>query len=421
MIAILYTIFFAFTMPVLFFRNRLAGTIYSVLFLYSIFAIVGYLYFPGMSESILAYFGDQAGYVGASFIFLSMVAFFTINLFLYRPRPAGAPPERGLAISFDRNNEVSAFSILLVYGLAAAFAFFLFLTFEDLSWSEAQQDDISLRVVIFIAAFKLSVGILCFLYICIMSKVPKNYAVFIPAFLFYLVTFLVASVKLGNRTDPAALIVGILFFESSRRTLDAKTILRSLLLVLIGIIGLSVIEFFRYDTEGSIASLTDKIIQNDYFAPAHMLFASIAYDFVDLNEVIASNFNNALILQDYPYLQQSVTDLFNLGVATRSAGYAFYIFSEGYIAFGFLGFLYNATVTSSFLRLWNSFAFSDSKFFNTLILSILATMSINVCRSQSSQYIKILYTYFIPVMIFIVIILGVRVGLQRRVIRDDLT
>ena len=86
MVLLLYIGFCIVTIPILFIRDRLIGIIYALLFLYSAFAFIGYLYMPGLSESILAYFGDQAGYQALYFVFLSMALIFGINFLLYKAK-----------------------------------------------------------------------------------------------------------------------------------------------------------------------------------------------------------------------------------------------------------------------------------------------------------------------------------------------
>lgn len=417
MILLLYVLFCIFTIPILFERDRLFGIIYSLLFLYSVFSLIGYLYMPGLSESIRAYFGNFVGEVALNFIFSSMILIFIFNYILYRPKNIASV---GMQTNYNRNSNFSLFAIFIPYFWIFIFTYYLYQNLDRLSWDEAQKENIELSLTIFIALFKMTVGILIMIYVMMREKCYVNYQRMLFPFFVLLALFLISSFLLGNRTDPAAFVVGMLFYESSKQKLSLKLVLKSMALVTLAILVLSVIEFFRYENNYSVATLTERIVRNDYFAPAHMLFASIAYDFVDFGEVFRSNFNNAMILQNYPYLQETVTDLFNEGVATRSAGYAFFVLSEGYIAFGFWGgILYNAIIITLFVRFWNSLALTDSRFINLLIKTILATMCINVVRTQSSQFIKITYTYFIPVLVIAFVMLGLRLGLERRVVRED--
>jgi hypothetical protein len=414
----LYALFCLVTIPILFQKDRLIGIVYALLFVYSVFSLIGYMYIPELSVSISAYFGEKVGYTALYFIFSSMFLIFISNMIIYGQYSAKTVG-RGFQTNFTKEGVFTHFSLSIPTFIALIFAFFLYMNLDKLSWAEAQQENIDLSLSVFIAMFKIMVGIIVVIYVIIREKCFQNYSKLIPSFICLVVLFLISSAFLGNRTDPAALIVGILYFEFSRQNLSLRVLSRSFVLILISIALLSVVESVRYDNAVSAAGITEKIIRNDYFAPAHMLFASIAYGFVDFGEVLRSNFSNAMILQYYPYLQETVTDMFNEGVATRSAGYAFFLLSEGFIAFGFLGIFYNAVVVSFFVRLWNSFGCTDSRFVNLLIKTVLATMCINVVRTQSSQFIKITYTYFLPVMFIAFLILGLKVGLARRTVRFE--
>lgn len=418
MLLALYLIFCIITVPALLLRNRLVGTIYGILFLYSIFALFGYLYMPGLSEGILAYFGDNVGHEATLFIFASMALIFVINIALYAGKSQGQAM-RGFATNFALSSRFPILCIAIPYFLAGGLAFLAYDNAERLSWEAAQQVDVPLEFSVLLGLFKLSVGILAAIYVMIREKLRTNYRQLIFPFILYLSVFVVLSILLGNRTDPAALALGIIFYESLKNKINFKMIIKSFVVIFLVVISLSFIEFIRYENNYSVSSLTERIVRNDYFAPAHMLFAAIAFDFVDAREAWQSISNNALILQNYPYLQERVTDLFNPGVATRSAGYAFYVLSEGYIMLGFAGVFYNAFVISLYVRLWALSACTDSRVVNILIQTVLATMCINVVRSQSSQFVKVYYTYFIPVMIIVVIMLGLTMTLRRRNVRSD--
>ena len=219
MILLLYIGFCIVTIPLLFIRDRLIGIIYALLFLYSAFAFIGYLYMPGLSESIQAYFGDQAGYTALYFIFLSMILIFAINYFLYSNKYS-EKVKYGFVTNFDKSNNFSLFALAIPYLIIFIFIYYLWININNLSWTEAQQENVSFDLTIFIAIFKLSVGVLIMLYVFIREKCYKNYHNLIIPFVTYLLLFFFASFLLGNRTDPAALIVGILFLESSRRRLS---------------------------------------------------------------------------------------------------------------------------------------------------------------------------------------------------------
>ncbi len=134
----------------------------------------------------------------------------------------------------------------------------------------------------------------------------------------------------------------------------------------------------------------------DWYAPAHMLFAAVKYKIIDPSEVIISNLSNSLILIGYPYLQQGITEIFNPGVATRSAGYAFYISTEGYMMAGVFGFIYNSALILLSLAFWRKLASTNSKELNNIMLGLMGCMLVNLVRGQGSYFFKYLYTFIFP-------------------------
>ncbi|WP_152439884.1 hypothetical protein [Arcticibacter svalbardensis] len=219
--------------------------------------------------------------------------------------------------------------------------------------------------------------------------------------------FLFLANKLGSRSDIVALTLGVLILEF-KLGLNLKKILT------IGALGFGLVLFLLYieqtRTESSIEDLSfaHKFLLKDYYAPAHILYAAMAYDYVKPFEVIQSNISNSLIMLNYPYLQAPVTDLFNPGVATRSAGYAFYLFTEGYIFMGNLGFLYNGFMLMVGLSVWYLIQNSSNKYYNYIIVAIMCTQLANLARNQSSYIYKDIYIFFIPILVILYFSSGLR-------------
>jgi hypothetical protein len=97
-----------------------------------------------------------------------------------------------------------------------------------------------------------------------------------------------------------------------------------------------------------------------------------------------------------PYIQAIVMELFFPGGATRSASYAFYPMTEGYMVAGFVGFLYNGVVLGGLLAGWRALATTESPELNQFLIATLGSMSINLVRGQTSYYIKDLYLFVLP-------------------------
>jgi hypothetical protein len=403
-----YILFFLCAFPIALSTDRVFGLYFAALFVYSLFALVGYLFLPGLSESIHAYFGDSVGHTAAAFCLVSLVGFFVINYVIFKKtkpvtlvniRASGSITHTGLGVLFAL---VFAFSILMISH------------FSELSWYIHQYDgQLSLSLTVFLLLVKISVGILAVCYVVWRSEIIHG-RVFVVLSLLYFAVFVIAAFKLGNRTDLAALLLGIIAFELSRRKIGLKTLFWTGAATVFFVIVLSLVEQYRYIGGAGDRALVDRIIQNDYYAPAHMLFASIAYDFVDAKEVLKSNFANSFILFNYPYLQATVTDLFNPGLATRSSSYGFYIFTEGWIFIGALGVVYNWLVPTAGLMLWRMLGSTNSRLVNHTVIALTGCMILNLVRGQSSYFIKYLYTFAAPGLLFLVILVGLRMSVSSR-------
>lgn len=390
-------------------RNRIFGLYYTTLYIYSAFSIAGYLYIPGLSESLAAYFGNAVGRESLIFTFASMVLLWGVNMVIYRHGPEGKA-----VVHAWHPPTVPALGIVLLAVVVMIFVGLLAANFSELSWYIFEESvALPLKTALFIAMYKTTVGILITGYLVVRSKEIGTNRVFRGLYAVLVLAFLVASARLGNRTDPTAFLLGVVLFEALSRELRLRTIAWGAVVALVAVLAISAIEFYRYRDGGASGPLLERIVRNDYYAPAHMLFAAVAFDFVDPMAVIRSNSANALILFGEPYLQQTITELFRSDVATRSAGYAFYIFTEGWMFAGWWGVFYNALIPSAGLWLWNRLSATDNRFANLLAQMLVASMLINVTRGQSSYFIKYLYTFILPNIVFAMFLVGLRFGRMR--------
>lgn len=403
-IIIAYIAFFLFTFPRAISIDRLFGIYYSALFVYSLFALFGYLFLPGLSESIDAYFGDDVGYEAAYFCFASLAGFFFLNYALLRKRRVTR------VVNVSISPSITPIGLVALGVVTIAFTTMMVQNFEQLSWYLYEYSGgTGSGVQIFLALYKISVGILVVCYCIIRSNIVSG-RVFLALSLLYFLVFAIASIRLGNRTDPAAFMLGVTVFELGRRKISFQTLFWTGAAGITAVIALSLIEHFRYAGGGGERELLARIVQNDYYAPAHMLFAAIAYDFVHPLEVIRSNSANALVLMKYPYLQETITHLFRPNLATRTEGYAFYIFTEGWMAFGRIGFIYNWIIPTAGLILWRNIARTNNLFINNVIMSVMACMMINLVRGQSSYFIKYLYMFVAPTLLFLALLVAFRLA-----------
>jgi hypothetical protein len=390
---------FAFGFKYIFTRDRLFGLFYLALIIYALPAQIGYLYFPEFSELIQAYFGEDVWF-DATIIIMATLVLFLILFAFCREWLLKSIPFRVTASIHQKPRlralvATAVVSVLTFYQIS-----YLIINYDNISWATAQDEELtgsSVGYFIFIFIFKLTVAISIVLYVLVRQKI---FALSRPFLRLLMATvlglFIIISVRLGNRTDLLALTLGIAVFESSQIRFTPRIILKSLVAGAIVVTALSLVELGRYDTEKENSGLAAALIAKDYHAPAHMLFAAIAHDFIEPMEVVTSNTANALILLNYPYLQSTITDLFRPGIATRSAGYAFYVVTEGYAFMGMAGFLYNGLVLMLGMSLWKRIASTNLTRLNLFVLAIMGCMVVNLVRGQTSYFIKYLYTFVIP-------------------------
>jgi hypothetical protein len=393
----------------LFMQDRLAGIYFLFLGIYAIPAQIGYLYLPELSELIQAYFGEDVWLTATQFIILSMFAFFVA--FKYGRNAILTHLPFHLSIKPRKTARVPLWiGTALIVAILAYDACYLLLNFSDISWQTAQEDEVtgaSPGYFLFLTLFKQMVGVCLILYAALrqestlIRKWPLR-GLSLVAF----ALFLFIAVKLGNRTDLVAITLGIVTYETAKSRIDAKFLLRVGAALCIVVFLLIVVEVSRSQNESEATGLTVAILTKDYYAPAHMLFAAISFDFVQPLTVIWSNTANALVKLNVPYLQATVTDLFRPDLATRSAGYAFYVLTEGFIFMGMLGFIYNGIILTLGIAFWRKLASTNSREFNLFMMALLGSMIVNVVRGQTSYFFKYSYTFLLPGMLIYCSIMG---------------
>jgi hypothetical protein len=386
---------------------------YFYLFVYGIFAIVGYIYFPDLSTLIYANFGSEIEWPTLIFLILTFISLYICLLTAGR---LNARMQPSLEIGKARFNypvvAISFLALFLIGQIAGLISFG-----DEISYTNASDADFiersGLNYRVWFSLYKLSPVVLTIYYSVYRYQIWTGVVargVLGVAWIAALLTFLVASRQLGNRTDSVALLNGIIFVElilqKSRPRNVRKSFLRLTAIALSLLAFMIWVRIVRTEDAGPEMDWMRIVIFQDYFAPAHMLFAAIANNLINPLEVLTSNYYNSMILMNYPYLQEYVTDTFNPGITTRIGSYAFYLPTEGYLMMGYWGFLYNGIVVSLGFLMWRRIAATASSDLNALLLPILALDLANIARSQSSYFIKLIYFHFIPALLVIFLCTG---------------
>ena len=393
-------------------KNVLFGGCYFFLYLYSIFAQIGYCFFPEFSELIYAYFGEEYFYKFYFFNFLSFLSFYLLFKFRFP-----------LLRKRRKYDVVKVFSSLnYLFFLVLIFCFLVYQTYylitynDSITYTNASNPDFlassNLMYFIFSVGFKFMAAISLIFYSQLRLKKHFKYISYASRpliFMFFISTvtlFFIIANQLGNRTDILAFVLGLLAFEYLLG-FNLKKFFRLIILLLPIFFILIYIQSSRSNSinEGGVAQI---ILINDYFSPAHMLYSAMGLGYIDTIEVITSNLSNILFKLNYPYLQEPITEMINPGVANRSQGYAFYLFTEGFIFMGYLGFLYNSFMLYFGLSVWYRLQNSNNSYYSIIFISIMCTQFANLARSQSSYFFKDIYMFFIPVLFLVFLSSGLR-------------
>jgi hypothetical protein len=397
-------------------KDRIFGTYYFFLFVYAVFPIAGYYYFPELSQLMSAYFGTDVWYESSILVLLSLLSILLVfssawkKLFLLWPF--------SIKIS-SRKKTIFSYVSLAIICLSLVFqVIYLCFQADTLSYTSVS-DDIFVKsnstLFVFLMLFKLSVGSNYILY----NLLRTNATVFSRSII-YLISilsfpvFLFTAFILGNRTDILALCLGIFVYEMYRIKIKPIIAFKSLLSILVIFFLLTLVESSRSAASGPELDILPSLIAKDYYAPAHMLFAAVSYSFVEPFFVLSSNAANSLFLLNFPLLQSPITDLFAPGVATRSTGYAFYVLTEGYLVAGVLGFLYNAFSITFLLSLWRRLASTSNPLVTNFVLGLMGCMIVNLVRGQTAYFIKYLYTFVMPVFLLYLPLVGHSFSLRVR-------
>ena len=395
------------------------GVFMGYLFIYTIFFQFGYQLYPEFSERIKAYFGLDAFWKYQFQVFASFAGFFL--LFILGSPFFKRPIFHVCEFRRSALKQVLLYALLFgQYGYVLTYSWYFGDKLNYISALGAGEDGQRLAgLTVFGILFKLSIIWILLFYLLAREKKQKPVRDWL-LFSFSCAATISICIKLGNRTDLIAVATGITAYEVSRirgigRVLVIRRIfiLAPLFVIAFGLSKLAISNRGNQDLEPK--ALAERIIVNDYFAPSHVLITTIALEFNSFPEVLRSNSANALLGFGYPLLQTTVMEQINPGVSSRTTGYGFYMLSEGPLALGVYGFIYNSIVIVFAYFLLRCFATTDSAFFNTFCLMLLCAYCANFSRTQTSFFIKYIYTFLFPAFLLFFLATGQRIaGIIRR-------
>jgi hypothetical protein len=383
---------------------------FVTLFIYTIFAQIGYAYFPFLSEIAGAYFGPELFYKYWVFMFLSFLCTFVI----YR-LTAGSFKRR---VVYKIRGARWKYGDSLFFSIAMGLLIFLIAYFSTNrsefgygggrpmgpSWFGVWFWILTLCTLITYTLFRER------------SNKKGKRAIAFVLFVFCSLFFLEVSIASGSRSSILYMFMSIVFYELTpvRRVLlyEKRKLLVIVALAIVVAVFLSSLRSLRTlgyelsfssflifrgtETQFSGQELSEVMLMQDYYLPSHTLFVSMHHNIVRPLTVFLSNVFNSLVGMDYPFMTTIIVEEATGISDERGAGWAYHYFVEGYNVAGMLGIFYNAIFLNLGMLLWLTVCQSSSERHNRLMQAISVLVLVLVMRSQTSAFIKFYWMILLP-------------------------
>lgn len=394
-------------------HNDLHALAFLALYIYTIFAQIGYAYFPELSILTGAYFGPILFYKYWAFMFFS----FVFSFVLYRRMNPKNSKKVFYKVKPARKNYGEYVFFLIVMLLYLALVTY-FLKYRGIFGYGGGTPMGGPWFGIGFLLFQSCTFILYTLFRDKSNKIKKRIFSGI-AFIFCILFFVQVAIAAGTRSPILYVFIGIVFYESypilstiknekrkifvlifsSLFVFNMLTVLRTLRLQGKDI-GFS--SFSNYDSSDS--KFTDQdwqtvILMQDYYVPSHTLYISMHYKFIDPIEVFKSNFYNSMILFKYPFLSNRIVARLKGSEDERGAGWSYHYFVEGYNAIGLLGVFYSALFWNLGMLLWIRLTQSNNRRHNIVMLAILSIIITDTMRGQTGTFVHNYWLILLPALL----------------------
>tara|TARA_B100000767_G_scaffold172314_1_gene161304 strand:+ start:5844 stop:7163 length:1320 start_codon:yes stop_codon:yes gene_type:complete len=413
---IIFSLFVFYSIKVMIKRGHdLHALAFFTLYIYTIFAQIGYAYFPEASDLVGAYFGPNLFYKYWAFMFFS----FVFTFLLYKKFNSKNDKRYVYSVRSASRNYGEYFFFLIVILLYLTLNLYFFKNRGLFGYGGGKTMGGAWFGIGFLV-FQTCTFILFTLFRDKSNKIKKrifSFILFILCFLF----FLQISITAGSRSHILYFFIGIVFYELSPIFNTIKYKKRKVFIFLAsGLLVFSVLSTLRTvrnqgtetsfssiynfdssDSKNSDDDLSSIILLQDYYLPSHTLFVSMNHKIIDPIEVFKSNFANSLIFFNYPFLTTTIL-VRGLGIDNdRGVGWAYHYFVEGYNAMGMLGVFYNALFWNLGMAFWIRLARSNNRRHNVAIFAILALMIVSTMKAQNSAFIRNYWLILLPALLLL--------------------
>lgn len=382
------------------------------LYIYTVFAQIGYAYFPEISDFVGAYFGLKIFYKYWAFMFFS----FVFTFIFYKRFNSKKNKKHVYTVKPSRKKYGLFFFYIIVISFYLILNFYFINNRELFGYGGGKTMGGPWFGIGFLI-FQTCTFILFTLFRDKTNNIRKRIFSFI-IFVFSFFFFLQVTVASGSRSHLLYFFIAIAIFELSPIIYSIKHKKRNVLLIMLGCFVIlsflsiirtirtsgsetslsSVYNFYSSGSNDSNEDLSSIILLQDYYLPSHTLFVSMHHKIIDPIEVLKSNFANALILFDYPFLTTTILDRGLRINNERGVGWAYHYFVEGYNALGFLGIFYNALLWNLGLAFWVRLSRSNNIKHNAAMFAISALMIVSVMKTQNSAFIRNYWLILLPAL-----------------------
>lgn len=416
-------------------RDVYFAIFFSMLVLYSVVAQWGYFLVPELSEVILRmYFGEAAIAPAAFFTSLSLLALFASYRFVYKPLT------RKQTFRLKKARDQSGIFLILYAASLIAFLLVYLPLRAELNYGNASDEDFlesaGLLYRIFWQFYKFSVFGLLVAYALARQRIFRDSArqrALLLMLAIHGAIFIAATITVGSRTDPLALVLGIVGFEVYSRKLATQStrgiafakrrlpIGKILIGCALALYLLTLLESYRSGgsttrDDVSASAVAQAALLKDYYTPFHVLVGAMEQNYVAPLTAISSNLANSLMFLGVDYLQYFVVEQWAPGSVSRSSSPALFAFTEGFVTLGWLGFSYNGVVWAAGIALWRKLSRTNNDHFNALAFCITLALAATMARSQSSYFIKDIYLWFLPALLLYALAAGLTPAARRRTV-----
>ena len=415
-----FLILFAVTFVYVARRDVVFAIFYLLLFVYTFFTELAYLY----SQSTLAAQGIPLGlqvdwchyqvFVRASFFAIFLIFALTLGRGTKSLRPVVRMPTK----------HSSLFQLLV----AAFYIVLLLLYLQNAGSISYDQQDSLKGSGIFRNMFGFSNTAFIVLFAVLHIQTNRLDKQIIRVLLLFagFVTLLIAA-KAGSRGLFLVLPIGWLIYDLlSRRARGLRYWLKVLFLaIIVGYMAIT-LQVLRTSAEATLSSFVSALTQpsvllqnylfspegllfQDYTGPSLLLLFSIEFKLVMPWEALRSVLLGGLPLTGVPSLGYITARIINPDLEHAWQGFGYYYLNEGFAIMGWWGVLYNALVCNLGYWIWRKlFVNVDDRNLMALMGSLAAMQAIDIVRAQSSNFIRGSIFSFVPALILYFLASGIR-------------